>query len=65
VAARGATFEGVTLATTRIDLIRALLESIACELSLTIARLRKRGIESALVRAGGTVGVLIDWKRVA
>jgi sugar (pentulose or hexulose) kinase len=60
VAARGAAFEGVTLATTRIDVIRALLESIACEFSLTIERLRRHGIESALVRATGG-GSKVDW----
>ncbi len=59
-APRGAAFEGVTLATTRIDLIRALLEAIACEFSLTVERLRKRGIESALVRATGG-GSKLDW----
>jgi len=59
-AARGASFEGVTLATTRIDVIRALLESIACEFSLTIERLRRHGIESTLVRATGG-GSTLDW----
>ena len=59
-AGRGATFEGVTLATTRIDMIRALLEAIACEFSLTIERLRHRGIESSLVRATGG-GSKLDW----
>ncbi len=58
--ARGATFEGVTLATTRIDIIRALLESIACEFSLTIERLRRHGVDSARVRATGG-GSKLDW----
>ncbi len=57
---RGATFEGVTLATTKLDMIRALLEAIACEFSLTIERLRQRGIESSLVRATGG-GSKLDW----
>jgi xylulokinase len=59
-AVRGAAFEGVTLATGRIDLIRALLESIACEFSLTVERLRMRDIESTLVRATGG-GSKLDW----
>ena len=57
---RGATLEGVTLATTRVDVMRALLEAIACEFSLTIERLGHRGIESSLVRATGG-GSKIDW----
>jgi sugar (pentulose or hexulose) kinase len=60
VTARGAVFDGVTLATTRIDVIRALLESIACEFSLTIERLRRHGVDSALVRATGG-GSKLDW----
>jgi xylulokinase len=59
-ARRGATFEGVTLATTKVDMIRALLEAIACEFSLTIERLRERGIDSSLVRATGG-GSKLDW----
>jgi xylulokinase len=57
---RGAALEGVTLATTRVDIIRALLEAIACEFSLTIERLRHRGIDSSLVRATGG-GSKLDW----
>jgi xylulokinase len=57
---RGAAFEGVTLTTTRVDVIRALLEAIACEFSLTIDRLRQRGIEAALVRATGG-GSKLEW----
>jgi xylulokinase len=57
---QGATFEGITLATTGVDVIRALLEAIACEFSLTIERLRGRGIESSLVRATGG-GAKLDW----
>jgi sugar (pentulose or hexulose) kinase len=59
-AGRGATFVGVTLATTRVDVMRALLEAIASEFSLTIERLRHRGIESSLVRATGG-GSKLDW----
>jgi xylulokinase len=57
---RGAVLEGVTLATTGVDIIRALLEAIACEFSLTIGRLRRRGIDSSLVRATGG-GSKLDW----
>jgi xylulokinase len=57
---RGATLEGVTLSTTGVDVIRALLEAIACEFSLTIERLRRRGIDSSLVRATGG-GSKLDW----
>jgi xylulokinase len=57
---RGATFEGITLATTGVDVIRALLEAIACEFALTLERLRGRGIESSLVRATGG-GSKLDW----
>ncbi len=57
---RGATFEGITLATKGVDLIRAMLESIACEFSLTIGRLGERGIEASLVRATGG-GSKLDW----
>ena len=57
---QGAAFEGITLATNGVDVIRALLEAIACEFSVTIERLRHRGIESWLVRATGG-GSKLDW----
>ena len=57
---RGATFAGLSLATTRIDVVRALLEAIACEFSLAIARLRRHGIQTSLVRATGG-GANLDW----
>lgn len=56
----GGSFVGVTPTTTGIDLVRALLEGIACEFALTIDRLRRRGIETELVRATGG-GSKIDW----
>jgi xylulokinase len=59
-AGQGANFAGVTLTTNGIDVIRALLEAIACEFSLTIERLRRRGIDSSLVRASGG-GSKLDW----
>ena len=49
----GGTFSGVTLAATAVDVVRALLEGIACDFSLTLDLLRKRGIESRLIRATG------------
>lgn len=49
----GGTFSGVTLAATAVDIVRALLEGIACDFSLTLDRLRTRGIEAQLVRATG------------
>jgi xylulokinase len=49
----GGTLSGVTLAATAVDIVRALLEGIACEFSLTLDLLRSRGIESRLVRATG------------
>jgi sugar (pentulose or hexulose) kinase len=49
----GASFSGVTLAANGVDIVRALLEGIACELSLSLDQLRRRGIESRLIRATG------------
>jgi xylulokinase len=60
-AGRGATFTGVTLATARVDVVRALLEAIACEFALTLRRLRACGVESGLVRATGGGARLAWW----
>jgi xylulokinase len=49
----GGTFSGVTLAATPVDIVRALLEAIACDFSLTLDQLRRRGIEARLIRATG------------
>jgi xylulokinase len=49
----GGTFSGVTLAATAVDVVRALLEGIACDFSFTLDRLRTRGIEAQLIRATG------------
>jgi gluconokinase len=49
----GGTFSGVTLASTPVDIVRALLEGIACQFSLSLDLLRRRGVEPALVRATG------------
>jgi sugar (pentulose or hexulose) kinase len=49
----GGTFHGVTLAATAVDIVRALLEAIACEFANTLDQLARRGIPSRLVRATG------------
>jgi sugar (pentulose or hexulose) kinase len=49
----GGTFSGVTLAATPVDIVRALLEGIACDFANTLDQLRRRGIEAELVRATG------------
>jgi sugar (pentulose or hexulose) kinase len=49
----GGTFSGVTLASTPVDMVRALLEAIACNFSLSLERLQKRGVETKLIRATG------------
>lgn len=49
----GGTFRGVTLATTAVDVVRALLEGIACDFSLTLDLLRGHGIQAQLIRATG------------
>jgi sugar (pentulose or hexulose) kinase len=49
----GGTFTGVTLAATPVDIVRSLLEGIACEFANTLDQLRRRGIEAELVRATG------------
>jgi sugar (pentulose or hexulose) kinase len=49
----GGTFTGVTLAATPVDIVRALLEGIACDFSLTLDTLRRRGIDASLIRATG------------
>jgi len=59
--AGGAAFQGVTLATTRIDFVRALLEAIACEFAATVQRLRRCGVETTLVRASGGGANLAWW----
>jgi xylulokinase len=53
-------FEGLTLATTRIDVIRGLLEAIATTFSNTLDGLRRRGVDSTLVRATGG-GSKLGW----
>jgi len=49
----GGTFSGVTLASTRVDVVRALLEAIACNFAANVERLRRRGVAAHVVRATG------------
>ena len=49
----GATFHGLTLAATRVDVVRALLEGIACQFAESIDQVRRRGIVPTLIRATG------------
>jgi xylulokinase len=49
----GGALEGVTLAATSVDIVRALLESIACELAISLDRLHRHGIGARLIRATG------------
>ena len=49
----GGTFEGITLAATAVDIVRALLEAIACDFANSLDQLARRGIPSRLVRATG------------
>jgi xylulokinase len=55
-----ASFRGVTLATSRFDFIRALLEAIAREFAIAIEGLRERGVPTTLVRATGG-GANLGW----
>ena len=56
----GGTLSGVTLATTAVDLVRALLEGIACEFAASLDVLRRHGIEPRLTRATGG-GARSSW----
>ena len=49
----GGSLAGLTLATTALDVIKALLESIACRFAASLDVLRQHGIVPALVRATG------------
>ncbi len=49
----GGTFHGVTLASTPLDIVRSLLEAIACEFANSLDLLRSHGIEPRLIRATG------------
>jgi xylulokinase len=60
----GARFAGVTLATDRVDFVRALLEAIAIEFAHTIRRLSDRGVPATLVRATGGGSRLAWWMQL-
>jgi xylulokinase len=49
----GGSLVGLTLATTPVDIVRALLEGIACQFALALDLLRRHGIHPTLVRATG------------
>ena len=49
----GGSLSGLTLATTPVDIVRAVLEGIACRFSLTLDLFRRHGIQPMLVRATG------------
>jgi sugar (pentulose or hexulose) kinase len=49
----GGTFTGVTLSSTSVDIVRALLEGIVCQFSLSLDRLGRRGVQLDLIRATG------------
>jgi len=49
----GGTFRGVTLAATPVDLVRSLLEAIACEFANSLDTLRSHAITPDLIRATG------------
>ena len=57
----GATLTGLTLATTRVDVVRALLEGIAVRFAASLAMLGGHGIERSLVRATGGGARLAWW----
>jgi sugar (pentulose or hexulose) kinase len=49
----GGSVSGLTLATMPVDIVRALLEGIACRFAGTLDLLRRNGVEPTLVRATG------------
>lgn len=49
----GGTFAGITLASTSVDIVRALLEAIACNFAANLDLLRGRGVEVRTIRATG------------
>jgi len=59
-AGSGGSIEGLTLATSGVDIVRALLEGIALHFAITVDGLRRRGVECTLVRATGG-GSRLDW----
>ena len=49
----GGAFSGVTLASTKVDITKALFEAIAIQFSESLRTLAKRGVEARVVRATG------------
>jgi xylulokinase len=49
----GGVLSGLTLATTPIDIVRAVMEGIACQFALTLDLLRSHAIVPTLIRATG------------
>jgi xylulokinase len=49
----GGVFSGMTLAASAVDVVRALLEGIACEFAASLDQLRRHGIAPSLIRATG------------
>ncbi len=60
----GATFQGVTLATTSVDLVRALLEGIAIRFEIALARIAARGIEARVIRSTGGGSRSAWWQQL-
>jgi xylulokinase len=56
----GGTLTGLTLATSRVDVVRALLEGIVSRFAGSLAMLDRHGIDRSLVRATGG-GAKRDW----
>jgi xylulokinase len=51
---------GLTLTSTRIDLVRAIMEGVVCRFAIILATLRERGVDAKLIRATGG-GAASSW----
>lgn len=60
----GATISGLTLASTRIDVVRAVMEGIALRFAIKLDGLRERGIDSTLIRATGGGSASAWWMQL-
>jgi sugar (pentulose or hexulose) kinase len=60
----GGTLTGLTLATSRVDVVRALLEAIAVRFADSLAMLARHGIDRSLVRATGGGAKLAWWAQL-
>ena len=56
----GGLLAGLTLATSGADIVRALLEGVACDFALAVERFRRHGYEPRLIRASGG-GAKSSW----